>query len=148
VISSHLASRLTPCQLYPFTLCTLYYGRGIAHAVLGDVKRAREQQSLFRSQTLLVPPDRVRHNNLCSELNRIAEAMLEGEILYREGTVCHCRESGGTDCVCVAVAGDYEGAFASLKEAVDLCDGLVYDEPWGWMQPPSHALGGLLLEQV
>lgn len=32
-----------------------------------------------------VPPDRVRHNNLCSDLNQIADAMLEGEILYREG---------------------------------------------------------------
>jgi tetratricopeptide (TPR) repeat protein len=24
---------------------------------------------------------------------------------------------------------------------------LPYDEPWGWMQPPSHALGALLAEQ-
>lgn len=24
---------------------------------------------------------------------------------------------------------------------------LNYDEPWGWMQPPRHALGALLLEQ-
>jgi hypothetical protein len=66
-------------------LCTLYYGRGIAYAVLGDVTKAREQQALFRNQIQSVPPDRVRHNNLCSDLNRIAEAMLEGEILYREG---------------------------------------------------------------
>jgi hypothetical protein len=70
----------------------------------------------------------VRHNNLCSDLNQIAEAMLQGEILYREGA--------------------YDAAFESLKEAVDLSDNLVYDEPWGWMQPPCHALGGLLLEQV
>ena len=24
---------------------------------------------------------------------------------------------------------------------------LLYDEPWGWMQPTRHALGALLLEQ-
>lgn len=30
--------------------------------------------------------------------------------------------------------------------AADLCDNLVYDEPWGWMQPPVHALGALNLE--
>lgn len=44
--------------------------------------------------------------------------------------------------------GDYEMAFESLKIAVELSDNLVYDEPWGWMQPPCHALGGLMLEQV
>lgn len=27
-----------------------------------------------------------------------------------------------------------------------LCDKLPYDEPWGWMMPPRHALGALLLE--
>ena len=32
--------------------------------------------------------------------------------------------------------------------AADLSDSLVYDEPWGWMQPPCHALGALNLEQV
>lgn len=32
--------------------------------------------------------------------------------------------------------------------AVARSAGLVYDEPWGWMQPPLHALGALLLEQV
>lgn len=40
---------------------------------------------LFQNQRHLVPSDRVRHNNLCIELNRIADAMLEGEILYRNG---------------------------------------------------------------
>ena len=71
--------------MYPFTLCTLFYGRGIAYAVLGDIVKAREEQSLFRNQIPLVPKDFVRHNNLCSSLNQIAEVMLEGEILYREG---------------------------------------------------------------
>ena len=32
--------------------------------------------------------------------------------------------------------------------AAELSDNLVYDEPWGWMQPPAHALGALMLEQV
>ena len=38
-------------------------------------------------------------------------------------------------------------AFASLRRAVALDDGLPYDEPWGWMQPSRHALGALLFEQ-
>ena len=54
--------------------------------------------------------------------------MLEGEIAYREGR--------------------YEECFCLLRSAVALSDALVYDEPWGWMQPVRHALGALLLEQV
>lgn len=42
---------------------------------------------------------------------------------------------------------EYEKAFSYLKKSVYLYDGLVYDEPWGWMQPTRHALGALLLEQ-
>ena len=34
-----------------------------------------------------------------------------------------------------------------LRRAVELDDGLPYDEPWGWMQPTRHAYGALLLEQ-
>ena len=53
--------------------------------------------------------------------------MLHGEVSYR--------------------AGDHETAFEHLRTAVRLADALPYDEPWGWMQPPRHALGALLLEQ-
>jgi tetratricopeptide (TPR) repeat protein len=57
----------------------------------------------------------------------VAEAMLWGEIEYRRG--------------------NYERAFAHLREAVHRDTHLVYDEPWGWMVPARHALGALLLEQ-
>ena len=53
--------------------------------------------------------------------------MLDGEIAYRRG--------------------EFDRAFARLREAVALDDALPYDEPWGWMQPVRHALGALLLEQ-
>ena len=53
--------------------------------------------------------------------------MLEGEILYRKG--------------------QFEEAYECLERAVEASDNLVYDEPWGWMVPPRHALGALLLEQ-
>jgi hypothetical protein len=44
--------------------------------------------------------------------------------------------------------GKFDEAFWELQMAADLSDNLVYDEPWGWMQPPLHALGALNLEQV
>ena len=53
--------------------------------------------------------------------------MLLGEIEYRRG--------------------NHEAAFAHLRRSVARDDALPYDEPWGWMQPPRHALGALLLEQ-
>jgi hypothetical protein len=53
--------------------------------------------------------------------------MLDGEIEYRRG--------------------NHDAAFEHLRRAVERDDNLVYDEPWGWMQPPRHALGALLLEQ-
>lgn len=68
------------------------------------------------------------HNNTCSNLLEIAVLMLEGEILYREE--------------------NFNEAFLKLQNAINCSDKLVYDEPWGWMQPPRHALGALLLEQV
>lgn len=93
-----------------------------------------------------VPADYVRHNNLCSVLNQISDAMLEGEILYREGIT---RIIFYNDYyLIIKFLGDVHSAFKYLKVANDISENLVYDEPWGWMQPPCHALGGLLLEQV
>ena len=55
----------------------------------------------------------------------VARAMLQGELAYREG--------------------DYDAAFAALREGVVLEEALNYDEPPGWMQPVRHALGALLM---
>ena len=74
-----------------------------------------------------VPDSRRVHNNTVVDLLNVAEAMLNGELEYRKG--------------------NYETAFAHLRRSVELSDALPYDEPWGWMQPPRHALGALLLEQ-
>ena len=54
--------------------------------------------------------------------------MLDGEVEYHRG-------------------GNPDLAFEHLRRAVELSDSLPYDEPWGWMQPPRHAYGALLLEQ-
>jgi tetratricopeptide (TPR) repeat protein len=74
-----------------------------------------------------VPMSRRMHNNIVVDLLGVAEAMLKGELEYRKG--------------------NYDAAFAYLRKSVELSDSLLYDEPWGWMQPTRHALGALLLEQ-
>ena len=118
----------TEPAVWPYRIATTRYGRGIAHAVLGDIVSARVEFELLKEDRLLIPEENVLHNNSCRSLLLIALAMLEGEILYREKT--------------------FDEAFRLLAHAVYLSDALVYDEPWGWMQPPRHALGALLLEQV
>ena len=66
-------------------------------------------------------------NNTCADILKVAEQMLLGELAYHKG--------------------EHAAAFGHLRQAVSLSDNLPYDEPWGWMQPPRHALGALLLEQ-
>ena len=115
-------------QLLCYTTCIHHYARGIALAVLGRPEEAGLEQRQLAALICTVPASRVVHNNVCSDLLPVASAMLEGEVLYRLGR--------------------HEKAFRVLREAVQLADGLAYDEPRGWMQPPRHALGALLLEQV
>ncbi len=113
--------------LYCTTAATIRYGRGVAHAAMGDVAKARAERDAFAAAYQSVPDSRYLFNNTSRDILAVAAAMLDGEIAYREG--------------------DFDTAFASLRHAIALDDGLPYDEPWGWMQPTRHALGALLLEQ-
>ncbi len=113
--------------LYCVTTAMTHYAKGIAYAASGHLADGQEQRALFANAAGRVPPSRTVFNNTCQDLLRVAEAMLDGELEYRRG--------------------HYEAAFGHLRRAVELDDGLPYDEPWGWMQPARHALGALLLEQ-
>ena len=114
-------------ELYCVTTAMLRYAKGVACAALGRVAEARAERELFRLAQAAVPATRMLFNNTCTDVLAIAGAMLDGELDYREGNI--------------------EAAFASLRRAIELDDGLPYDEPWGWMQPTRHAYGALLLEQ-
>jgi hypothetical protein len=72
-------------QLLAYTTAIHHYGRGLAFAVLGRVAEAEDEQRLLAVAAALVPPDRVVHNNTCTDLLRVADAMLQGEVLYRQG---------------------------------------------------------------
>jgi tetratricopeptide (TPR) repeat protein len=113
--------------LYCVTTAMLRYAKGIACAALGRIAEAEAERELFRFAQAAVPATRTLFNNTCADVLAIAGAMLDGELDYRKGNV--------------------EAAFACLRRAIELDDGLPYDEPWGWMQPTRHAYGALLLEQ-
>ncbi|RZT15756.1 tetratricopeptide repeat protein [Mycobacterium sp. BK558] len=113
--------------LYCTTATTIHYGRGVAYAATGRLAEARAEREAFAQAYARIPESRYLFNNTSRDILAVAEAMLDGEIAYR--------------------AGEFEEAFAHLRRAIALDDGLPYDEPWGWMQPTRHAYGALLLEQ-
>jgi tetratricopeptide (TPR) repeat protein len=113
--------------LYCSTATTIHYGRGLAHAAKGQLGQARAQRDAFAAAYAGVPQTRYLFNNTARDVLAIAQAMLDGEITYREGR--------------------FDDAFAHLRHAIELDDSLPYDEPWGWMSPTRHAYGALLLEQ-
>lgn len=114
-------------KLFCVTNAVLQYAKGIAHAVLGNIDAALEQQRLLKEAVAALPPDRIVFQNDTRDMLAVAGPMLKGELEYRRG--------------------NYDVAFASLRKAVELYDELNYSEPWSWMMPPRHALGALLLEQ-
>jgi len=101
------------------------YARSIAYSALGRTEEARSELAAFESAITEVPEDWWVFNNRVSDVLPIARAMINGELLYREGR--------------------RDEAFAILREGVAFEDGLVYDEPPGWMLPVRHALGALLM---
>jgi len=113
--------------LYCTTTAMMLYAKGVAHSVLGEIAEAEKARTAFRAARKRVPDTRRVHNNTIVDLLAIAEEMLTGELEYRRGNV--------------------DLGFSHLRRAIELDDNLPYDEPWGWMQPPRHALGALLLEQ-
>ena len=114
-------------DLYCTTTAMTHYAKGIACAATGQVAEAGAQRALFAAAAGRVPESRTLFNNTCRDILAVAGAMLDGELEYRKG--------------------NHGAAFGLLRRAVELDDGLPYDEPWGWMQPARHAYGALLLEQ-
>ncbi|MDX6394462.1 MAG: hypothetical protein QOJ73_5525 [Streptosporangiaceae bacterium] len=114
-------------ELYCVSTAMIRYAKGVACAAMGRVGEAAGHRAQFEVAVGRVPESRTVFNNTCRDVLGVAAAMLDGELEYRQG--------------------HYDQAFAHLRRAVELDDGLPYDEPWAWMQPARHAYGALLLEQ-
>ncbi|KAG9597876.1 hypothetical protein KCV01_g8926, partial [Aureobasidium melanogenum] len=101
--------------------------KGVAHSALGNIAEAEKEQESFLAAQKLVPESRFDFPNKCTDILKVGEAMLAGEIEYRKGNI--------------------DLAFEHLRESIKRDDNLVYSEPWGWMQPTRHAYAALSLEQ-
>lgn len=111
---------------FPIARTLRHYARGVAFAAKGQTAEARAEHAAFVQARAQVPAEAFFGNNGAADLLAVAEPLLQGEILSREGKV--------------------DGGLAALRKAAKQEDRLRYDEPPGWIQPVRHALGATLLE--
>tara|TARA_Y100001935_G_scaffold162292_1_gene133445 strand:+ start:203 stop:1957 length:1755 start_codon:yes stop_codon:yes gene_type:complete len=132
-------------EVFPATIATQHYARGVAYASKGMVQEAEAEQALFKD-ALRNPSleGRVMHNNFMYQdpsegpsILNVNASILEGEIEYRRQF--QAKANGEPY--------DFSDAFNELRRGVELSLNLAYNEPWGQMQPVRHILGALLLEQ-
>ncbi|MEC8312479.1 MAG: hypothetical protein VXZ52_01095 [Candidatus Thermoplasmatota archaeon] len=132
-------------DVFPATIATQHYARGVAYASKGMVPEAEAEQVLFK-EALTNPAlaGRLMHNNFMYQdpaegpsILNVNAAILEAEIEYRRQFLA--KAAGEPH--------DFSAAFDELRRGVDLSLNLAYNEPWGQMQPVRHILGALLFEQ-
>jgi tetratricopeptide (TPR) repeat protein len=114
-----------PPEYLPISRALRHAARGIAFAAKGDVESARKEQIAFLAARKLVAEEAIVGNNKGHDVLKVAEHLLAGEILVREG--------------------EADTGIAQLREAVKCEDGLRYSEPPDWIHPVRHALGANLL---
>lgn len=116
----------TDPTLYVNTTALLHYARTVALANLGRLTDARAEREAFGVAQRAVPEGWMMFNNPCSSVLLVADQMMLGELAYKSGSI--------------------EEGLEHLRAAVRIDDGMLYDEPWGWMQTTRHALGALLMD--
>lgn len=113
-------------ELYSYTTAAILQARVVALANLGRLEEAAAERDRALAARHAVQDSRMVFNNTADDVLAIGEAMMDGELAFKSGR----RDEG----------------LQHLRRSVELDDNLLYDEPWGWMQPTRHALGALLLE--
>ncbi len=117
-----------PPAYIPLTRAMRFAARAVALAAQNRPAEARVEQRAFLEARTAVPEDAIFGNNPAHAILDVADRLVEGEILYREGA-----KSAGID---------------ALYEAAAREDRLAYDEPPDWIQPVRHALGATLLMEA
>lgn len=115
-----------PEATFPIARALRHAARGVAFAASDRIEQAHGAQKEFRAARSRVPEDARFGNSKAAAILDVAEKLLAGEILYREG--------------------HEDAAFAALEQAVRAEDTLGYDEPPDWIMPVRHALGAALLK--
>ena len=115
-----------PESIFPTARAFRHLLRGSALTAKGEVAEARSELQAFQSAKKKVSDTATIVVNKAIDVLGVAEQLLTGEMLYREGK--------------------HDEAFAALREAVKREDGLRYAEPPDWIIPVRHALGAVLVQ--
>jgi tetratricopeptide (TPR) repeat protein len=112
-----------PATGLPFAQAMHHYGRGLAHAALGNVDAARKELTTLKA---LAVTDEIkfmvmRRPEVTQELIGIAESLIAARI--------------------ARVSNDSKAELAALKQAVQHQDALPYTEPPLWHYPVRQTLG-------
>jgi tetratricopeptide (TPR) repeat protein len=116
-----------PPEYLPIARALRHYARGVALAAIGRMAEATAEQQQFLAAANAIPESARFGNNMGADLVGVADRLLAGEILYREGKV--------------------NEAVEALREAVRREDRLRYDEPPDWIHPVRHVLGAVLVRE-
>ena len=98
------------------------YGRAIALAAKGRRAEALKERAAFVEAQKKVPAEWMWITNKASDVLRVAGLVMDARL-----------------------AETPQAAVAPLREAIQIQDGLVYDEPPAWYYPVRESLGGALL---
>ncbi len=115
-------------ELYRYTTCAILQARAVALANLGRHEEAVAEREKAVAARETLPDDWMVFNNTAIDVLAVGEALMDGEIAFKAGRI--------------------DEGLGHLRRSVELDDNLLYDEPWGWMQPARHALGALLMEAL
>jgi tetratricopeptide (TPR) repeat protein len=111
---------------FPIATALWHFARGVAFAAKNQVAAAKAEQAAFSAAKMAVPGGLMFRFTPAAELLDVADSMLAGEILYRQGKL--------------------DEAVAALKAAIQREDRLPYSEPPDWFQPVRHALAAVLMD--
>jgi tetratricopeptide (TPR) repeat protein len=115
-----------PEAIFPTARALHHAARGTALAATGRAAEARAELEAFHAAERQVPDSTLMVVNKAVDVLGVAEPLLTGEVLYREGKP--------------------DEAIAALAEAVRREDALRYAEPPDWIIPARHALGAALMQ--
>jgi tetratricopeptide (TPR) repeat protein len=115
-----------PAEYLPIARGLWHCARGIAFAAKKNIASAKAEQEKFAEAAALISEEAFFSNNKGRDLMHVAQHLLAGEILYRDGKT--------------------DQGLAELRQAVAAEDLLRYAEPPDWLIPTRHALGATLLD--
>jgi tetratricopeptide (TPR) repeat protein len=115
-----------PGREYPLATALWHFARGVAYSAKKQIAEAKAEAAAFSAARAAVPAGETFRYTPAAALLGVADAMLAGEILYRDGKVAQ--------------------SITVLKIAAQQEDNLRYSEPPDWFQPVRHALAAVLMD--